>query len=81
MDRRVTLPTWGPPPPCKQALNRNESVHAFAVFFFLTYCVKYVWKSSLWIGINFKELHNDQEHCWPPIYKAGAAVVSTITSY
>ena len=22
MDRRVTPPTWGPPPPCKQALNR-----------------------------------------------------------
>ena len=21
MDRRVTSPTWGPPPPCKQALN------------------------------------------------------------
>ena len=20
MDRRVTSPTWGPPPPCKQAL-------------------------------------------------------------
>ena len=20
MDRRVTLPTWGPPPPCKEAL-------------------------------------------------------------
>ena len=21
--KRVTSPTWGPPPPCKQALNRN----------------------------------------------------------
>ena len=21
MERRVTSPTWGPPPPCKQALN------------------------------------------------------------
>ena len=21
VDRRVTSPTWGPPPPCKQALN------------------------------------------------------------
>ena len=21
IDRRVTSPTWGPPPPCKQALN------------------------------------------------------------
>ena len=22
--KRVTSPTWGPPPPCKQALKRNE---------------------------------------------------------
>ena len=21
VDRQVTSPTWGPPPPCKQALN------------------------------------------------------------
>ena len=25
MDRRVTSPTWGPPPPCKQALRRTPS--------------------------------------------------------
>ena len=24
MDRRVTSPTWGPPPPCKQALNKQN---------------------------------------------------------
>ena len=24
MDRRVTSPTWGPPPPCKQALSRGD---------------------------------------------------------
>ena len=24
MDRRVTSPTWGPPPPCKQALNKEN---------------------------------------------------------
>ena len=24
MDRRVTSPTWGPPPPCKQALSLLE---------------------------------------------------------
>ena len=30
--------------------------------------------------VCFKELHNDQEYCWPTIYRAEAAVVSTITS-
>ena len=25
MDRRVTSPTWGPPPPCKQALREGIS--------------------------------------------------------
>ena len=39
-----------------------------------------VWKSSLWIGICFKELHNDQEYYWPTTYRAREAVVSTITS-
>ena len=24
MDRRVTSPTWGPPPPCKQALTSSS---------------------------------------------------------
>ena len=23
--KRVTSPTWGPPPPCKQALNKHRS--------------------------------------------------------
>ena len=30
--------------------------------------------------VYFKELHNQQEYYWPTIYRAGAAVVSTITS-
>ena len=25
MDRQVTLPTWGPPPPCKQALKGGKA--------------------------------------------------------
>ena len=25
MERRVTSPTWGPTPPCKQALNRTAT--------------------------------------------------------
>ena len=30
--------------------------------------------------VYFKELHNDQEYYWPAIYRARAAVVSTIAS-
>ena len=32
-------------------------------------------------SVYFKELHNEQECYWPTIYRARAAVVSTITSY
>ena len=32
-------------------------------------------------SVYFKELQNDQEYYWPTTYGAGAAVVSTITSY
>ena len=32
-------------------------------------------------SVYFEELHNDQEYYWPTIYRAGKAVVSTITSY
>ena len=31
-------------------------------------------------SVYFKELHNEQEYYWRSIYRAGAAVVSTITS-
>ena len=31
-------------------------------------------------SVNFKELHHEQEYYCPTIYRAGAAVVSTITS-
>ena len=30
-------------------------------------------------SVYFKELHNDQEYYWPTIYRAGAAVESSIT--
>ena len=46
---------------------------------YLTYCMEYLWKSSLWIGI-FQRATQDQEYYWPTIYRAGAAVVSTITN-
>ena len=32
-------------------------------------------------SVYFKELHNEQKYYWPTIYRAGAAVVSAITSY
>ena len=32
-------------------------------------------------SVYFKELHNEQECYSPTIYRAGAAVVSTITSF
>ena len=32
-------------------------------------------------SVYFKELHQEQEYYWPTIYRAGAAEVSTITSY
>ena len=32
-------------------------------------------------SVYFKELPNDQEYYWPTIYRAGAAVEITITSY
>ena len=49
---------------------------------YLTYCLEYVWKSSLWIGIfqRAEWVHNVQECYWPTMYRAGAAVVSTIIS-
>ena len=46
---------------------------------YLTYCMEYAWKSSSWIGI-FQRATQLQEYYWPTIYRAGAAVVSTITS-
>ena len=53
----------------------------FVSCIYLTYCMEYVWKSSLWIGrVYFKKLLNEQEYYWPTINRAGAAVVSTITS-
>ena len=64
---------------CKS--NRNCAWNlAFISCIYLTYCMEYVWTSSLWIGIFQRAIHNEQEYFWPTIYRAGAAVVSTITS-
>ena len=43
--------------------------------------MEYVWIENLYYeSVYFKELHKEQEYYWPTIYRAGAAVVSTITS-
>ena len=61
----------------------TETVHGTLRFRYLSHllfgiCVK----SSLWIGIfqRAEWVHNVQECYWPTIYRAGAAVVSTIIS-
>ena len=43
MDGRATPPTWGPPPPCKQALNWSRvSVKTRGLEWFLIECRKLV---------------------------------------
>ena len=46
---------------------------------YLTFCMEYVW-DIYYESVYFKELHNEQEYYWLTIYRAGAAVVWTITS-
>ena len=41
--------------------------------------MEYVW-DLYYESVYFKELHNEQEYYWLTIYRAGAAVVWTITS-
>ena len=56
VDRRVTSPSWGPPPPCKQALspstrkrkagvfkNFNSGVHFWKDVFTMTVFTRYMW--------------------------------------
>ena len=42
--------------------------------------MEYVWNDLHYESVYFKELHNEQGYYWPTIYRAGATVVSTITS-
>ena len=37
-DRWVALPTWGPPPPCKQALI-NEWLNIFRLLLLFVFCL------------------------------------------
>ena len=42
MDRRVTSPTWGPPPPCNQALGNKARVDLVLIQLCLLYYVNHV---------------------------------------
>ena len=47
--------------------------------FYLTYCMFYVWKRSTWIVLFQRAYTKTKATIWPTKYRAGAAVVSTIT--
>ena len=47
---------------------------------FISPVVKNMCENLHYESVYFRELHNEQEYFWPTIYRAGAAVVSTITS-
>ena len=51
-------------------------------FLFLSHLLYGIWlcENLHYESVCFKELHNVQEYYWPTTYRAGAAVVSTITS-
>ena len=63
----------------QSCVNRTETVHGTLHFLFLLSPV--VWKMCEKLhyeSVYSKELHNGQEYYWPTMYRAGAAVVSTI---
>ena len=47
--------------------------------FYFTYCMFYVWKRSIWIGVLQRAYTKTKATIWPTKYRAGAALVSTIT--
>ena len=51
-------------------------------FLFLSHLLYGIWlcENLHYESVCFKELHNVQEYYWPTTYRAGGAVVSTITS-
>ena len=65
----------------QSCVNRAETVHGTLRFLYLSHllygiCVKILPYESVY----FKGLHHEQGCYWPTIYRAGAAVVWTITS-
>ena len=64
------------------ACKSNWTVHGTCAFpVFITPIVWNMCENLHYESVYFKELHNEQEYYWPTIYRAGAAVVSTITNY
>ena len=62
-------------------VNRTETVHVTLRFLFLLSPIVWNMCENLhYESVYFKKLYNDQEYYWPTIYRAGAAVLSTITS-
>ena len=47
--------------------------------FYFTYCMFYVWKRSIWIGVFQRAYTKTKATIWPTKYRTEAAVVSTIT--
>ena len=60
MDRRVTSPTWGPPPPCKQALCAWE---LFCMRIKIIFISMVLHLASLW-NRGFRQLGNDLLKNW-----------------
>ena len=67
----------------QSCVNRTETVHG-PLRLFPVLISPIAWNTCEHLhneSVYFKELHNEQEYYWPTIYRAGAAVVSTITRY
>ena len=63
---------------CKSSWNGAWNL-AFTVF--ISPIVWNMCENLHYESVYFKKLHNQQEYYWPTIYRTGAGVVSTITSY
>ena len=62
--------------------NRTETVYeTLRLLFLLSPIVWNMCENLQYELVYFKELHNEQEYYWPAIHEAGAALVSTVTSY
>ena len=66
----------------QSCVNRTETVYGtLRLLFLLSPIVWNMCENLQYELVYFKELHNEQEYYWPVIRKAGAALVSTITTY
>ena len=60
-------------------INLTHCMESCVSRFYFTYCMFYVWKRSIWIGVFQRAYTKTKTTIWPTKYRAGAAVVSTIT--